>query len=394
MLVPDRSQRSYLQCQILSEINWLVKSNPANLKTMTENYIVRTKLIDLLMASPYVQFISDHIYGIRQSALTREVFKLFEAILTGSIPARYISRYLRLHEPLNCGGMAITRPPLRPELYKSILSILSQHGGSNSPQPAKLRLSCSAEKAAYLTVPSFLPVTADSTLSELTSAAGLGGGLTGTVTHSWPPINGFCISMWLTVDSLPEFTRTALPLITICRDTLNGKASYVVLSVLLTRHRQLIITTRELSHAVHNQLEELELDPERCSKVVQNYDAVDSVVALLPERFNLGTSHHLQIQITRGLIKQSLCYLWFDGACVELTNQGKLRYPSGSSSSYQITTSQSVTVTIGGSSTLNRIPTAIWSFSSIHCFNDVLPANSAFNIFEKERVVKKIDLSQ
>ena len=106
------------------------------------------------------------------------------------------------------------------------------------------------------------------------------------------------------------------------------------------------------------------------------------VVATLPE-FSLDSLHHLQIQITRGLIKQSLCYLWFDGSCVELTNQGRLRYPSGTSSSYQINSNQSVSLVIGASGHLSRIPTAGWSFSSIHCFNDVLPANSAFNIYEK-----------
>jgi hypothetical protein len=51
---------------------------------------------------------------------------------------------------------------------------------------------------------------------------------------------------------------------------------------------------------------------------------VDSVVAALPEHFELGKAHHVQVQITRGLIKQSLCYLWFDGGCVELTNQEQL----------------------------------------------------------------------
>ena len=245
-------------------------------------------------------------------------------------------------------------PWLRAQIYKSIVAILAQ--SKNWKWPAKLRLNSSLDNSAFLTIPSFLSITSDSTLSELTSAAGLSGGLTGNVVQSWPPLNGFCISMWFSVEMLPEYTRTALPLLTICRDALQGKASYVVLSVLLTRHKQLIVSTRELSQTVHNQLEELELDPDRCAKVVQNYDSVDSVVATLPERFTLGEMHHIQVQITRGLIKQSLCYLWFDGACVELTNQGKLRYPSGSSSSYHINTSQSVSVTIGASSVLNRVP--------------------------------------
>ena len=78
------------------------------------------------------------------------------------------------------------------------------------------------------------------------------------------------------MNSLPEFTRTALPLVTVCRNVQNGKTSYVVFSILITKHKELIISTRELSQAVHNQLEELELDPERCAKVVQNFDAVDS----------------------------------------------------------------------------------------------------------------------
>ena len=89
-------------------------------------------------------------------------------------------------------------------------------------------------------------------------------------------VNGFCISMWFSMNSLPEFTRTALPLVTVCRNVQNGKTSYVVFSILITKHKELIISTRELSQAVHNQLEELELDPERCAKVVQNFDAVDS----------------------------------------------------------------------------------------------------------------------
>ena len=82
--------------------------------------------------------------------------------------------------------------------------------------------------------------------------------------------------MWFSMNSLPEFTRTALPLVTVCRNVQNGKTSYVVFSILITKHKELIISTRELSQAVHNQLEELELDPERCAKVVQNFDAVDS----------------------------------------------------------------------------------------------------------------------
>ena len=127
-----------------------------------------------------------------------------------------------------------------------------------SLRPAEMRLNSTGMKPASLTVPDFLPVTADSTLLELTSAAGLGTGLTGNVSHSWPPVNGFCVSMWLIVDVLPEFNRTATPLFSICRDS--QKSSYVVLSILFTRQRQLIISTRELSQAVYNQLEELELE--------------------------------------------------------------------------------------------------------------------------------------
>ena len=102
-----------------------MQQSPTNYRS---NYFqLFVKLIDVLMKPPYVQFISDHIIGSRQSALTRGVFKMFETVLTCSIPAGCITRYLRLHDPLSCSGMAVKNPPLRPEVYKSILFILSNH---------------------------------------------------------------------------------------------------------------------------------------------------------------------------------------------------------------------------------------------------------------------------
>ena len=113
ILVPDRNQRSFLQCKMLSELNRLLEVHISNVKTMTENYLVGTQLMNLLMSPPYLQFINDHITSTPKTALSTQVFRLFETVLTSSTAARFIWQYGRLHEPLHCGGMASNKGPLR-----------------------------------------------------------------------------------------------------------------------------------------------------------------------------------------------------------------------------------------------------------------------------------------
>ena len=75
--------------------------------------------------------------------------------------------------------------PLPAVIFKTLSQMLSQN---ENMTPATLRLSSNLDQAACLTVPAFLPINADSAISELTSAAGLGSGLTGSFVQSWPPV--------------------------------------------------------------------------------------------------------------------------------------------------------------------------------------------------------------
>ena len=100
-------------------------------------------------------------------------------------PAKILSSFLRLRDPLHCSGMISNNGPLPAVIFKTLSQMLSQN---ENMTPATLRLSSNLDQAACLTVPAFLPINADSAISELTSAAGLGSGLTGSFVQSWPPV--------------------------------------------------------------------------------------------------------------------------------------------------------------------------------------------------------------
>ena len=197
---------------------------------------------------------------------------------------------------------------------------------------------------------------------------------------TWPPQNGFTVSLWLSMRQFDKINQNAaLPLVTIARGMTGAAAGMIPFSVLLSRGEQLIITTRELTGDVHNQLEELELDPDQCARLVQNYDSVDSVVGSV--RLQPGQCHSLVIQLIRGFVKQSLCYAWLDGKCVELTNQGRLRYPGASSnSSYQLSGNPSISLHSGIHSHLIRRPRCKWALHSMHFFNEVTQPTLAYSI--------------
>jgi hypothetical protein len=43
VLIPDKSQKCFLQTQVISEINELIQSNPENISSISKNYIVQNK---------------------------------------------------------------------------------------------------------------------------------------------------------------------------------------------------------------------------------------------------------------------------------------------------------------------------------------------------------------
>ena len=280
--------------------------------------------------------------------------------------------------------------PISERAYRSVLKILKRARRPNYQRPGAIVFNTLNDSVApsSLSIGSFLQPQVESTLSELSSATTaalahqLGGGsnIDSNEMGTWPPPNGFTLSLWLSMRSFDKISQNAaLPLVTIARGMTEQASGMVAFSVLLSRGEQLIITTREVAGDVHNQLEELELDPEQCSRLVQNYDSVDSVVGTI--RLQPGQCHSLVIQLIRGFVKQSLCYAWLDGKCVELTNQGRLRYPGASSnSSYQLSANPSISLHSGIHKYLIRRPKCKWALHSLHFFHEVTQPTLAYSI--------------
>ena len=295
ILVPDPPQRSFLQCCILETIQKLL-SHPENARNVSPE--LSDDLLEILCSEPYVNFISDYVSSTNETKLSRLTFQLLESLLSTSASPKYLYLYLRLLEPLNTSGMAADSQSLRPRVFRSILEILKRRCENKLPEvPAILRLNSSSGRSAGIEIPGLLPVAAEGTLSDFpTMASSISSGLTGSIQHSWPPVNGFCISTWISVKNTPDEGPVALPMLTIWRQGISRKSSYVVLSVLITKSKHVVVSTRELPYNAHNQLEELEIDFTEPSAQSPNFENVDSVVGKLPEAFFDGELHHFHLQ--------------------------------------------------------------------------------------------------
>ena len=314
-----------------------------------------------------------------KKALHYSINAIFNIIISKSIKIDYLRNFVRLESPLQVNGMSADGGPLNLRTYQTLANIVT----SASAIPPAILFDNNPEKSSFLQIREFLQISPDTTLSEFSSATGIASQLTGN-SQCWPPVNGFTISIWFSIREFDQSNRAALPILMISKKSSQLPVS--LFSILISKGKQVIVTTREVNADVHNQLEELELDPDQCSRLVQNYDQVDSVVGSVDCETNhreYGQYHHLVVQCVKGFVKQSLCYIWFDGHCVELSNQGRLKYPCNSSSSYNIQSAvNTVALHSGAHDHITRLPTLKWTMSSLHFINEVCQGSFASTVFK------------
>ena len=372
VIIINLEERYAFQSQVIADLHLLLK-DADNLETMAECIHYKDVLIEVLLSPQYISF----ILKSPENELERGIHGIFISVMSSSIRIDLLRNIIRMGKPLAVGGMISDGPSLELHIYRAISKIVKKSVKFRFRPPSLVF--DNTEKISSLCIKNLLPISPDTALSELSSATGIASQLTG-MSQTWPPPNGFTISTWFRIREIDHLnSRVALPIVTISKSNSNSTLPISVFSILILKGKQIIVSTRELSADVHNQLEELELDPEQYARLISAYDMVDSVVGTLP--IQIDKHHNIIVQLSRGFVKQSLCYVWLDGQCIELTNQGRLKYPTASASSYNIASQGShVSLHVGSHSYIHRFPKTKWSISSLHFINEVTQSTLAVSV--------------
>ena len=167
VLIINPAERYGFQLQIIEDLLALFKDSD-NLETMAECYYYKDKLIHPLLAPDYISFLTKSPTNELESGFNT----IFTIIMSSSIRIDLLRQIIRMDKPLGVEGMAVDGPAsLDLRTYRAISKIVKR-ASKFRLRPPTLVLD-NTKNTSSLFVKDFLPISPDTTLSELSSATGI-----------------------------------------------------------------------------------------------------------------------------------------------------------------------------------------------------------------------------